>query len=81
MESDPEASIPIDGYEQHERFGPHALLELKFPRIAPLWMRQLTDKLEMMRVGYSKYCQAIESMLEARRLEAALRDCRPSRSR
>jgi hypothetical protein len=64
LECDPRGWVPIDGFEQHGKQGPHAMVELKFPRIAPLWMRQLVQNLEMWRVGYSKYVSAVRQMLE-----------------
>lgn len=66
LDGEPDAWEPIDGIEQHGGEGPHALLELKFPRIAPRWMRDLTEKLEMRRVSNSKYAWAIRTLQEDR---------------
>lgn len=74
LDGDPAAWVPIDGFEQHGGAGPHALLELKFPRIAPPWMRDLTEKLEMRRVSNSKYAWAIRTMLEGAHADAQLRE-------
>lgn len=66
LDGEPGAWEPLDGTEQHGGEGPHALLELKFPRIAPTWMRDLTEKLEMRRVSNSKYACAMRALLERR---------------
>ena len=74
MDCDPDDWMPIDGRDQHGAAGSHSLLELKFPRVAPVWMRQLTEKLEMRRVAYSKYMWALRSMLESPMGDEQLRD-------
>lgn len=66
---------PVNGELQHQqRGGEYVLLELKFPRIAPLWMREVVRKLEMWRVGYSKYCSAVQGMLGQPFTDALERD-------
>jgi hypothetical protein len=64
FDSDPEAWTPLDGEEQHGMQGPHAMVELKFPGIAPFWMRKVVEQLEMCRVGYSKYISSVNCLLE-----------------
>src|SRR6185436_1208434 len=58
FDHDPDGWIPIDGEPQHGRRGPHVLLEMKFPRVAPLWMQRLVEKLGLRRISYSKYVSA-----------------------
>ena len=74
---DPRAWIPIDGEPQHGRLGPQVLLELKFPRIAPFWMRQIVERLEMRRIAYSKYVSAARCLFERRQLDDPLLDAVP----
>ena len=62
---DPGRWIPIDGRDQHGESGPHVMLELKFPRRAPWWMRQLVNRLKAERVGFSKYVAAVRTCEEA----------------
>lgn len=78
FEHEPNGWTPINGELQHGLRGPHALLELKFPRIAPPWMRSLVRKLEMWRVGYSKYLSAVRSMLGQPLTDALERDAVPA---
>lgn len=40
-----------------------SVLELKFPARAPIWMAQLVRRFELVRVGFSKYCNGIEAAL------------------
>jgi len=61
---DPDAWTPLDGEEQHGLQGPHAMVELKFPGIAPFWMNRLVARLEMQRVAYSKYISGVNHLLE-----------------
>lgn len=74
LHGDPRGWIPIDGEDQHGQRGAHAMLELKFPRIAPAWMGRLVDRLDMWRVGYSKYMAAIQSLLDQPMMDAIARD-------
>ena len=67
---DPKEWIPIDGQEQHGQTGAHTMIELKFPRMAPLWMGSLIERLDMWRVGYSKYIAAVQSLLDRSMLDA-----------
>ncbi|HEY8925134.1 MAG TPA: polyphosphate polymerase domain-containing protein [Polyangia bacterium] len=60
----PDAWSPINGEEQHGRRGPQVLVELKFPKVAPYWMRKLIDRLELERVAFSKYVSSVRAMLE-----------------
>lgn len=60
----PDGWVPVDGEAQHGLRGTHTMLELKFPRVAPLWMGKLVEKLDMWRVGYSKYLAAAQCMLD-----------------
>jgi hypothetical protein len=62
--------IPIDGEAQHGHRGSHTMIELKFPRIAPLWMGRLIERLDMYRVGYSKYVAAVRSLLDQSMVDA-----------
>jgi VTC domain len=71
---DPRAWVPIDGEEQHGKHGAHTMIELKFPRLAPLWMGRLIDRLDMWRVGYSKYIAAVQSLLDKPMLDAVAWD-------
>jgi len=77
---DPQRWSSIDGREQHGSYGPHVMLELKFPRRAPWWMRQLVNQLEAKRVGFSKYVAAIRTMQEAEARETDQRAAVPTRS-
>jgi hypothetical protein len=74
---DPGAWVPIDGELQHGRKGAQVLVELKFSGIAPLWMRQLVDKLDMWREGYSKFCAGVSTVLEQANADDALWDAGP----
>jgi hypothetical protein len=71
---DPKRWIPIDGEEQHEQRGVHAMVELKYPRIAPFWMQSLVARLEMWRVGYSKYIASVQHLLDRPYLDDLSRD-------
>jgi hypothetical protein len=68
---DPEAWTPLDGEAQHGSRGPHALVELKFPGIAPFWMKKLVERLELRRVSYSKYISAVRHVLEQNELDTS----------
>jgi hypothetical protein len=70
LHGDPRAWIPIDGHEQHGLYGAHTMIELKFPRLAPAWMGSLVDRLDLWRVGYSKYIAAVQSLLDRPLLDA-----------
>lgn len=72
--SDPDAWVPIDGEDQHGQKGPHAMVELKFPGIAPFWMRKVVDRLEMCRTGYSKFISGVQYMLDEEALNASAWD-------
>jgi hypothetical protein len=61
---DPKAWVPIDGELQHGQRGAHTMIELKFPRIAPMWMGRLIERMELWRVGYSKYVAAVQTLLD-----------------
>jgi hypothetical protein len=74
LHGDPRGWIPIDGEAQHGKRGAHTMIELKFPRIAPLWMGRLIDHLDMWRVGYSKYIAAVQSLLDRPLLDAVAWD-------
>jgi hypothetical protein len=74
LHADPCGWIPIDGEDQHGQRGAHVMLELKFPRIAPAWMGHLVSRLDMWRVGYSKYMAAIQSLLDQPMVDAIARD-------
>jgi hypothetical protein len=76
-EYDEQAWVPIDGEAQHGLSGAHTMVELKFPRIAPYWMGALAQKLELYRVGYSKYVAAVRALLDAPLLDAAELDAQP----
>jgi hypothetical protein len=67
---DPKAWIPIDGELQHGERGAHTMIELKFPRLAPLWMGSLIERLDMWRVGYSKYIAAVQVLLDGSMIDA-----------
>jgi hypothetical protein len=64
LAADPQGWIPIDGEAHHGNAGPHTLVELKFPRIAPFWMGRLVEGLQMRQVGYSKFVTAVRSLLD-----------------
>jgi hypothetical protein len=70
LHGDPQGWIPIDGEEQHGERGAHQMIELKFPRIAPLWMGRLIERLDMWRVSYSKYIAAVQSLLDRPMIDA-----------
>jgi hypothetical protein len=70
LHGDPRGWIPIDGEEQHGQSGAHTMIELKFPRIAPLWMGRLIERLDMWRVSYSKYIAAVQSLLDRPMIDA-----------
>jgi hypothetical protein len=71
---DPRDWIPIDGEAQHGQRGSHTMIELKFPRIAPLWMGRVIERLNMWRVGYSKYVAAVRSLLDQSMIDAGAWD-------
>jgi len=71
---DPRDWIPIDGEAQHGHRGSHTMIELKFPRIAPLWMGRVIERLNMWRVGYSKYVAAVRSLLDQSMIDATAWD-------
>lgn len=68
---DPDAWTPLDGEEQHGMRGPHAMVELKFPGIAPYWMKKLVERLDVERVGYSKYISGVRHLLEQNQQDAS----------
>jgi len=70
LHGDPRGWIPIDGEDQHGQRGAHVMLELKFPRSAPAWMGHLVNRLDLWRVGYSKYMAAVQSLLDEPMLNA-----------
>ncbi len=45
----------VDTQEEHGQVGDHVLVELKFPHFAPAWMKGLVDRMNLWRVGYSKF--------------------------
>lgn len=80
FECDANGWIPIDGQQQHGRpGGAHVLLELKFPRIAPSWMRPLTEEMGVPRIAYSKYMSAVRILLDEQTMDRSLLDrCAPA---
>jgi hypothetical protein len=74
LHGDPCGWIPIDGEDQHGQRGAHVMLELKFPRIAPAWMGHLVNRLDLWRVGYSKYMAAIQSLIDQPMADVIARD-------
>ena len=70
LHGDPRGWIPIDGEEQHGQRGAHTMIELKFPRIAPMWMGRLIERLDLWRVSYSKYIAAVQSLLDRPMIDA-----------
>jgi hypothetical protein len=64
FDCDPDGWIPINGEDQHGQQGPHALIELKFAKLPPIWMRRLVEQMGLLRVGFSKYCSAVRAELE-----------------
>ena len=70
LHGDSRGWIPIDGEEQHGQQGAHTMIELKFTRIAPLWMGRLIERLDMWRVSYSKYIAAVQSLLDRPMIDA-----------
>lgn len=42
------------------------VLELKFPEAAPRWMAHLVRRFELLRVGFSKYCEGVVALRRAR---------------
>jgi hypothetical protein len=70
LAGDPRKWVPIDGELQHGKRGAHTMIELKFPRIAPAWMGHLINRLDMWRVGYSKYIAAVQSLLDQPMIDA-----------
>lgn len=70
LRGDPQGWIPIDGYDQHGRQGAHVMVELKFPRLAPAWMGHLVNRLDLWRVGYSKYVAAVRTLLDQPMIDA-----------
>jgi hypothetical protein len=70
LHGDPKGWIPIDGYDQHGQHGAHTMIELKFPRVAPAWMNHLVNRLDMWRVGYSKYVAAVRTLLDQPMVDA-----------
>ena len=64
FDHDPDRWSPINGFEQHRQQGPHALIELKFASVPPLWMRRLVERMGLLRVSFSKYCAAMRAAVE-----------------
>jgi hypothetical protein len=64
FDSDPKAWIPINGEEEHGQRGPHALIELKFAKLPPFWMRRMVEQLGLLQVAFSKYCSAVRNHIE-----------------
>jgi hypothetical protein len=64
FDHDPNGWIPINGEEQHGQQGEHALIELKFAKLPPLWMKRVIQQLGLARVSFSKYCAAVNSHLD-----------------
>jgi hypothetical protein len=52
--------IPLDRFVEHGFHGRRVMCELKFRNTAPLWMSELVHRLDLWRVGYSKYITAIQ---------------------
>ncbi|HMV68971.1 MAG TPA: polyphosphate polymerase domain-containing protein [Myxococcota bacterium] len=66
----PFARIPLDYPARTATWGPVAILEMKWAGPAPVWMRSLVQRLELIRYAYSKYGSAIEELSERRDLPA-----------
>jgi len=64
FDHDPDAWIPINGLEQHGQHGDHTLIELKFAKLPPMWMKRVIQQLGLARVSFSKYCAAVRSHLD-----------------
>jgi hypothetical protein len=64
FDHDPNGWIPINGEEEHGQQGDHALIELKFAKLPPMWMKRVIQQLGLARVSFSKYCAAVRSHLD-----------------
>ena len=64
FDHDPNGWIPINGVEEHGQQGEHTLIEMKFAKLPPLWMKRVIQQLGLSRVSFSKYCAAVRSHLD-----------------
>lgn len=62
----PFGRIPLDHTLVTSTWSPVAILEMKFAGPAPVWMRSLIERFELVRQAYSKYVSAVDE-LELRR--------------
>jgi hypothetical protein len=59
-EVDPKAWVAVGCEREHGREAPQVMLELKFRGIAPAWMAELVQRLDLYRTAFSKYTSAIQ---------------------
>lgn len=64
FDHDPDGWIPINGEEEHGQQGEHTLIEMKFAKLPPAWMKRVIQQLGLARVSFSKYCAAVRSHLD-----------------
>ncbi|HEX2658013.1 MAG TPA: polyphosphate polymerase domain-containing protein [Polyangia bacterium] len=64
FDHDPNGWIPINGEEEHGQQGEHTLIEMKFAKLPPFWMKRVIQQLGLARVSFSKYCAAVRSHLD-----------------
>jgi hypothetical protein len=64
FDHDPNGWIAINGEVEHGQQGPHTLIEMKFAKLPPAWMKRVVEQLGLHRVSFSKYCAAVRSYLD-----------------
>lgn len=62
LRGDPRAWRNVDHPRAAQLLSSMVVLELKFPSSVPRWMVVLVRKLELFRVGFSKYCTGVEAL-------------------
>lgn len=67
---EPFGRILIDHVGHTSTWAPVAILEMKFAGPAPLWMRSLVQRFELVRQAYSKYVSSIDELVMRRDLPA-----------
>lgn len=63
LDADPRRWRSVDHPVQTQTHEPVCVLELKFEHTPPRWMRNLVERLDLMRFSFSKYCYGVNSQL------------------
>jgi hypothetical protein len=63
LEASPSRWRPVDHPARTATPEPVCVLELKFERRAPRWMVSLVQRLELVRLSFSKYCYSVDALL------------------